>query len=256
VFARFTERARQVVVLAQDEARAFKHEQIDTEHILLGLLREEEGLAARVLESLDVTIDEVRAQVMRIVGSGDTAPTGQIPFTSRAKKALELSLREALGIGHNYIGTEHLLLGLVRVDGLATQIVVDFDVDAEKIREKMIAMLAAPGRRHEQMPATPQVTTPMTPRSASPLVEIVRELKQAAMESRDFQAAAHWRDVERQLLRGERVSWPAELPKPTLVQRARHKLFLLERRTPWAVPASAGALCVAAGVVLGRLIWG
>ena len=114
MFERFTERARQVVVLAQDEARALKHNYIGTEHILLGLLREEEGLAARVLESLDITVEEVRAQVARIVGQGDEVTTGQIPFTPRAKKVLELALREALSLGHNYIGTEHILLGLVR----------------------------------------------------------------------------------------------------------------------------------------------
>ena len=111
VFERFTERARQVVVLAQDEARALKHNYIGTEHILLGLLREEEGLAARVLESLDITVEEVRAQVARIVGQGDEVTSGQIPFTPRAKKVLELALREALSLGHNYIGTEHILLG-------------------------------------------------------------------------------------------------------------------------------------------------
>src|SRR6266581_418530 len=110
LFERFTERARQVVVLAQDEARALKHNYIGTEHILLGLLREEEGLAARVLESLDITVEEVRAQVARIVGQGDEVTTGQIPFTPRAKKVLELALREALSLGHNYIGTEHILL--------------------------------------------------------------------------------------------------------------------------------------------------
>src|SRR5207237_1339240 len=108
-----SERARQVVVLAQDEARALRHNYIGTEHILLGLLREEEGLAARVLESLDITVEEVRAQVARIVGQGDEVTTGQIPFTPRAKKVLELALREALSLGHNYIGTEHILLGLV-----------------------------------------------------------------------------------------------------------------------------------------------
>ena len=114
MFERFTERARQVVVLAQEEARILKHNYIGTEHILLGLLREKEGLAARVLESLDITVERVRAQVVRIVGSGEEVTSGQIPFTPRAKKVLELALREALSLGHNYIGTEHILLGLVR----------------------------------------------------------------------------------------------------------------------------------------------
>jgi ATP-dependent Clp protease ATP-binding subunit ClpC len=148
MFERFTERARQVVVLAQDEARTLKHNYIGTEHILLGLLREEEGLAARVLDSLDITVEEVRAQVARIVGKGDEVTTGQIPFTPRAKKVLELALREALSLGHNYIGTEHILLGLVREnEGVAARILLDFDADAEKIRNEIIRMLSGPGRR-------------------------------------------------------------------------------------------------------------
>src|SRR5437870_456513 len=148
MFERFTERARQVVVLAQEEARTLKHNYIGTEHILLGLLREEEGLAARVLESLDITVEEVHAQVARIVGQGDEVTTGQIPFTPRAKKVLELALREALSLGHNYIGTEHILLGLVREnEGVAARILLDFDADAEKIRNEIIRMLSGPGRR-------------------------------------------------------------------------------------------------------------
>jgi len=151
LFERFTERARQVVVLAQDEARALKHNYIGTEHILLGLLREEEGLAARVLESLDITVEEVRAQVARIVGQGDEVTTGQIPFTPRAKKVLELALREALSLGHNYIGTEHILLGLVREnEGVAARILLDFDADSEKIRNEVIRMLSGPGGRRGQ----------------------------------------------------------------------------------------------------------
>jgi ATP-dependent Clp protease ATP-binding subunit ClpA len=143
VFERFTERARQVVVLAQDEARALKHNYIGTEHLLLGLLREEEGLAARVLESLDITVEEVRAQVARTVGEGDEVATGEVPFTPRAKKVLEVSLREGLSLGHNYIGTEHILLGLVRVgDGVAARVLVDFDADAETIRSEVIRRLS------------------------------------------------------------------------------------------------------------------
>jgi ATP-dependent Clp protease ATP-binding subunit ClpC len=147
VFERFTERAKQVVVLAQDEARALKHNYIGTEHILLGLLREEEGLAARVLESLDVTVEEVRAQVARIIGPGDEPiVSGQIPFTPRAKKVLELSLREALSLKHNYIGTEHILLGLVREnEGVAARILLDFGADAEKIRNEIMRVLSGPG---------------------------------------------------------------------------------------------------------------
>jgi len=151
VFERFTERARQVVVLAQEEARILKHNYIGTEHILLGLLREEEGLAARVLESLDITVERVRAQVVRIVGSGEEVTSGQIPFTPRAKKVLELALREALSLGHNYIGTEHILLGLVREnEGVAARILLDFDADSEKIRNEVIRMLSGPGGRRQQ----------------------------------------------------------------------------------------------------------
>src|ERR1035438_3480877 len=148
MFERFTERARQVVVLAQEEARTLKHNYIGTEHLLLGLLREEEGVAARVLESLDITVERVRAQVVRIVGSGEEVTSGQIPFTPRAKKVLELALREALSLGHNYIGTEHILLGLVREnEGVAARILLDFDADSEKIRNEVIRMLSGPGSR-------------------------------------------------------------------------------------------------------------
>ncbi len=148
MFERFTERARQVVVLAQEEARALKHNYIGTEHILLGLRREEEGLAARVLESLDITVERVRAQIVRIVGSGEEVASGQIPFTPRVKEVFELALREALSLGHTYIGTEHILLGLVREnEGVAARILLDFDADAEKVRNEVIRMLSVPGVR-------------------------------------------------------------------------------------------------------------
>jgi ATP-dependent Clp protease ATP-binding subunit ClpC len=139
VFERFTERARQVIVLAQAEARALKHNYIGTEHLLLGLLREEEGLAARVLGSFGVTIEAVRADVARIIGSGDEVVGGQVPFTPRAKKILELSLREALDLGHNYIGTEHVLLGLLREGGgVAVRILVDAGATPEAIRDELL----------------------------------------------------------------------------------------------------------------------
>jgi hypothetical protein len=146
MFERFSERARQVVVLAQEEARALKHNYIGTEHILLGLLAEKDGLAARVLESLDITVERVREQVVRIVGSAEEVTSGQIPFTPRAKKVLELALREALSLGHNYIGTEHILLGLVREnEGVAARILLDFDADSEKIRNEVIRLLPGEG---------------------------------------------------------------------------------------------------------------
>jgi ATP-dependent Clp protease ATP-binding subunit ClpC len=148
VFERFTERSRQVVVLAQDEARALKHNYIGTEHILLGLLREEEGVAARVLEGFDVAVDEVRAQIARIVGEGDEVSSGQIPFTPRAKKVLELALREAMALGSNYIGTEHILLGVARENqGVAARILLDFDVDAETIRHGVLRALGGGASR-------------------------------------------------------------------------------------------------------------
>jgi ATP-dependent Clp protease ATP-binding subunit ClpC len=143
VFQRFTERAREVVVLAQNEARALRHNYIGTEHILLGLLREREGLAARVLENFDITLEEVRAQVARIVGEGEDIATGQIPFTPRAKKVLEFSLKEALALQHNYIGTEHILLGLARENrGVAARILLDFGVDAENVRTEVLHVLS------------------------------------------------------------------------------------------------------------------
>jgi ATP-dependent Clp protease ATP-binding subunit ClpC len=145
VFERFTERARQVVVLAQDEARTLKHNYIGTEHLLLGLLREPEGVAKRVLESLGITGENVRGQVVRIVGEGEgPVAAGQIPFTPRAKKVLELSLREALSLGHRHIGTEHVLLGLIREsEGVAARILLDFDADAEKVRVEIFRIIGA-----------------------------------------------------------------------------------------------------------------
>jgi hypothetical protein len=209
VFERFTERARQVVVLAQDEARALKHNYIGTEHILLGLLREEEGLAARVLESLDITVEEVRAQVARIVGQGDEVTTGQIPFTPRAKKVLELALREGLSLGHNYIGTEHILLGLVREnEGVAARILLDFDADAEKIRNEIIRMLSGQGGGElRPLPASPPV-------SAEVIVELERlsQEKLAAIDAGWFEEAAALRTRERVLGRAAQaleVAWQA-----------------------------------------------
>ena len=143
MFERYTERARQVVILAQDEARGLRHNYIGTEHLLLGLLREDEGIASRVLESLDVTTDEVRERVKGIVGEGGEIITGQLPFTPRAKKVLELALREALSLGNNYIATEHLLLGLVReAEGVAARILIDLGAELDNIRVAVIRALS------------------------------------------------------------------------------------------------------------------
>ena len=142
MFARFTEPARQVVVLAQDEARALKHNYIGTEHLLLGLLRDEDGIAARVLAELGVTVDAVRAQIRSIVGQGDGEPAGQIPFTPRAKKVLELALREAMGMGHRYIGTEHLLLGITcEGEGIAMRILAELTAAGTVVRDEVLRRL-------------------------------------------------------------------------------------------------------------------
>src|SRR5881396_1128241 len=142
MFERFTDRARRVVVLAQEEARMLNHNYIGTEHILLGLIHEGEGVAAKALESLSISLEAVRQQVEEIIGQGQAAPTGHIPFTPRAKKVLELSLREALQLGHNYIGTEHILLGLIREgEGVAAQVLVKLGADLGKVRQQVIALL-------------------------------------------------------------------------------------------------------------------
>src|SRR5215210_4433415 len=150
MFERFTERARKVVVLAQEEARTFNHNYIGTEHLLLGLLREDEGVAARALSSLNVTLDEVREQVESIVGYGEEGTGAQAPFTPRSKKVLELALREALQLGHNYIGTEHILLGLVREsEGVAARVLSNLDVDPDKVRREVVRRLGG-GRGRSQ----------------------------------------------------------------------------------------------------------
>jgi ATP-dependent Clp protease ATP-binding subunit ClpC len=142
MFERFTDRARRVVVLAQDEATRLRHNHIGTEHLLLGLIHEGEGVAAKALEELGISLDAVRQQVEEIVGRGKDAPSGHIPFTPRAKKALELSLREALQLGHDYIGTEHILLGLIREgDGVAAQVLVALGADLNRVRQQVIQVL-------------------------------------------------------------------------------------------------------------------
>jgi ATP-dependent Clp protease ATP-binding subunit ClpA len=143
MFERFTDRARRVVVLAQEEARMLNHNYIGTEHILLGLIHEGEGVAANALEGLGIDLGAVRYEVEGIIGQGQTAPSGHIPFTPRAKKVLELSLREALNLGHNYIGTEHILLGLVREgEGVAAQVLQKLGADLNRVRQEVIKLLA------------------------------------------------------------------------------------------------------------------
>ena len=162
MFERFTDRARRVVVLAQEEARLLNHSYIGTEHILLGLIHEGEGVAAKALESLGISLEAVRSQVEEIIGQGGSSPSGHIPFTPRAKKVLELSLREALQLGHNYIGTEHILLGLIREgEGVAAQVLVKLGADLSRVRQQVIQLLSGyqgpsgstGGGRSEQTPA-------------------------------------------------------------------------------------------------------
>jgi ATP-dependent Clp protease ATP-binding subunit ClpC len=143
VFERFTDRARHVVVYAQEEARILNHNYIGTEHILLGLIREGEGVASRALESMSISLDAARRRVEEIIGQGQTAPAGHIPFTPRAKKVLELALREALQLGHNYIGTEHILLGLLREgEGVGAQVLQELGADLDRVRQTVIQLLS------------------------------------------------------------------------------------------------------------------
>jgi ATP-dependent Clp protease ATP-binding subunit ClpA len=275
VFERFTERARQVVVLAQDEARALRHNYIGTEHLLLGLLREEEGVGARVLEGLDVSLEEVRAQVARIVGEGDELATGQIPFTPRAKKVLELALREALSLGHNYIGTEHILLGVAREnEGVAMRILVDFDVDEAKIREGVVRTLSGARR-----PVDPAAELEPDLRDE---VERVRGEKAEAIAAQEYERAASLRMRERNLVRLGRegnVEGFWEEARSPLPEARLASIPMPPRRTPvfrgstmLGSPAPAAAaggtstlflagaatfgVALGLGVLVGRLIWG
>ena len=142
MFERFSDRARQVVVDAQAEAHTLKHNYIGTEHLLLGLLKERGGASQRALDRLGIQLDEVRTQIAQIIGRGDEVTTGQIPFTPRAKKVIELALREALFLGHDYIGSEHILLGIVRVDdGIALRILLDYGADSDRVRHEVIREL-------------------------------------------------------------------------------------------------------------------
>jgi ATP-dependent Clp protease ATP-binding subunit ClpC len=143
MFERFTDRARRVVVLAQEEARMLDHNYIGTEHILLGLVHEGEGVAAKAMAAMEISLEAVRQEVEEIIGRGQQAPSGHIPFTPRAKKVLELSLRESLQLGHDYIGTEHILLGLLREgEGVAAQVLVRLGADLNRVRQQVLNLLA------------------------------------------------------------------------------------------------------------------
>ena len=230
MFERFTDRARRVVVLAQEEARMLHHNDIGTEHILLGLIGEGEGVAAKALESLGISLEAVRQEVEEIIGRGQQAPPGHIAFTPRAKKVLELALREAQQLGHNYIGTEHILLGLIREgEGVAAQVLVKLGADLERVRQQVIQLLhghqgkqpADEGRRRgkrararlmddalariealDRRLAAMERWVGMRPDLDDVDQEIaqVRRDKEAAIDTQDFEAAAALRDKEKELL--------------------------------------------------------
>lgn len=186
MFERFTDRARRVVVLAQEEARMLSHNYIGTEHILLGLIHEGDGIAAKALESLGVSLEAVRAQVEEIIGQGQQAPSGHIPFTPRAKKVLELSLREALQLGHSYIGTEHILLGLIREgEGVAAQVLQKLGADLNRVRQQVIQLLSGfQGKESATAGAQTAGSGGEAPSSSLVLDQFGQNLTQAAREGK------------------------------------------------------------------------
>lgn len=238
MFERFTDRARRVVVLAQEEARMLSHNHIGTEHILLALIHEGQGVAAAALESLGISLENVREQVEIMIGQGKRAPSGHIPFTPRAKKVLELSLREALQLGHNYIGTEHILLGLLREgDGVAARVLVQLGADLGRVRQQTVILLRGSGEDEPSAEAAGAPVRRVTARAmgtelagmdALPArlaaiegrlavveqrvgvgpddgdldleVARVRLEKEAAISAQDFEQAAGLRDREKRLL--------------------------------------------------------
>jgi ATP-dependent Clp protease ATP-binding subunit ClpA len=257
MFERFNDRARRVIDLAQEEARMLNHNYIGTEHILLGLIHEGDGVAAKALESLGISLDAVRQQVEQIIGQGQQAPSGKIPVTPRAKKVLELSLREALALGHHYIGTEHILLGLIREgDGVAAQVLVELGGDLNRVRQRVIQLLHGyggqqvghawrspvrgrrPGLRteirerleligsqlsaiEERVGAGPEVG------DLERQIEQARNEKESAAQAEDYENAAASRDRERQS-RAEKAArqaeWAAAHPDLLSLAEGLHRL--------------------------------
>jgi ATP-dependent Clp protease ATP-binding subunit ClpC len=198
MFERFTDRARRVVVLAQEEARMLNHNYIGTEHILLGLIHEGEGVAAKALESLSISLDGVREQVQEIIGQGQQAPSGHIPFTPRAKKVLELSLREALQLGHNYIGTEHILLGLIREgEGVAAQVLVKLGADLNRVRQQVIQLLSGYQGKETTGAGVGSGQPEGAPAGSVVLDQFGRNLTQAARENKLDPVIGREQEMER-----------------------------------------------------------
>lgn len=199
MFERFTDRARRVVVLAQEEARMLNHNYIGTEHILLGLIHEGEGVASKALESLGISLESVREQVQEIIGQGQQAPSGHIPFTPRAKKVLELSLREALQLGHNYIGTEHILLGLIREgEGVAAQVLVKLGADLNRVRQQVIQLISGyQGKEGAGAGVGAGVQQEGTPAGSLVLDQFGRNLTQAAREGKLDPVIGREKEIER-----------------------------------------------------------
>ena len=194
MFERFTDRARRVVVLAQEEARMLNHNYIGTEHILLGLIHEGEGVAAKGLEALGISLEGVRSQVEEIIGQGQQAPSGHIPFTPRAKKVLELSLREALQLGHSYIGTEHILLGLIREgEGVAAQVLVKLGADLNRVRQQVIQLLSGYQGKEAVTSGAPEGT----PATSLVLDQFGRNLTSAAREGKLDPVIGREKEIER-----------------------------------------------------------
>src|ERR671913_565170 len=196
MFERFTDRARRVVVLAQEEARMLNHNYIGTEHILLGLIHEGEGVAAKALESLGISLEAVRQKVEEIIGHGQQSPSGHIPFTPRAKKVLELSLREALQINHSYIGTEHILLGLIREgEGVAAQVLVKLGADLNRVRNQVLQLLSGFQGKEAATSGAPEQGS--TPSSSMVLDQFGRNLTQAAQENKLDPVIGRETEIER-----------------------------------------------------------
>lgn len=214
MFRRFSPRAREVIISAQQEARALHHNYIGTEHVLLGLLRDREGVAGRALQVLGISPETVREQILDIIGQGHQEPAGHIPFTPRTKKVLELAVREAVQLGHLYVGTEHILLGLVREgDGVGWHVLSRLGVTVPKVRDQVLE-LASQDRR-----AASHVIAPPGIRDYDTRIELARQAKDTAVDARDFDRAAAARESEKELVAGRDrliAQWSAGLDVATL----------------------------------------